>query len=508
MRPEKAPQGTTFIIQDVSEICIAVELGIDGEIANQDLETPFLDLGMKLVANPDRTFDIETVVNYEAYNPPLMKAVEAWVAAMPGASEQDGTWVFKGTCGTELVFCADHDYTTFSLTTGRKSNPHSGEEPRRIVKAPGISDENVDLVLGDAAEALGRIMDYAYTVSGKAVPNQEIVINQPRRDKAEADQASEDRQNRAKRELGKTALGQEPGKEKGQADLIANITIERPNVSFADIGGQENAKREVQGLVSALLNPDVYQRWGTTPPKGILLHGPPGTGKTLLAKALASEAKARFLELRISDIVSKWYGESEQRVSEVFDYASDGKKTIIFIDEADALLAERDGAHEVTARVVGAILQHMDGMRAMPNVMVVAATNRLVAIEEAIRRAGRFDRLVEVPLPDLAGCQHILDIHMDQARNRAGSELFSDVDKAVITKKMSTAGWNGADIAEVVRRVLEEKVRLEVNGQLPGLVTTEELLAQVDAYEHGRKGSKQRPVGIFPNGHPNSPTRS
>ena len=147
-------------------------------------------------------------------------------------------------------------------------------------------------------------------------------------------------------------------------------------------------------------NPELYRKWGTKPPKGIILYGDPGTGKTLLAKALASQAEARFFHVEASDVASKWYGESEKMVKDIFRLASrNGDKTIIFFDEIDAIAPPREGAHEATQRVVSTLLENMDGIASHDNVMVVASTNRLESIDPALLRPGRFDRWVEVPLP-------------------------------------------------------------------------------------------------------------
>jgi transitional endoplasmic reticulum ATPase len=205
-----------------------------------------------------------------------------------------------------------------------------------------------------------------------------------------------------------------------------------------------------------------------------------------MAEALASQADARFFHVQVSDIVSKWYGESEQIVKSIFELAGqNGEKTIIFFDEIDALAQRREGAHEATQRVMSTLLENMDGMASKNNIMVLASTNRLDSIDPALLRAGRFDRWVEVPLPDDEGKKQIFNIHMLKAEKNAGRALFNQVSLDAIIP--NTENTSGADIAEIVRRVLEEKVRQEGMGQEPSLVSTEDVLRELKNYERTRK---------------------
>jgi ATP-dependent 26S proteasome regulatory subunit len=273
--------------------------------------------------------------------------------------------------------------------------------------------------------------------------------------------------------------------------LKDKLQVEKPNISFEDIGGQDKAKREIQGLSFAIKNPELYKKWGTKPPKGILLYGPPGTGKTLMAKALATEADANFLSISISDITSKWYGESEKLMQEVFDLAKDSEgKTILFFDEVDAIAPERDNASEASRRIVSTMLTKLDGIGSNPNVMVVCATNRLEAIDPALTRPGRLDKLVEVPLPDADGRKQIFKIHIKQADKLAGRELFNGVDFDEVVNK--TDKTSGADIAEIIRRTLEEKVRQEgAYGSEPGAITTKDIVKEIEGYERVKQDKKK-----------------
>lgn len=283
----------------------------------------------------------------------------------------------------------------------------------------------------------------------------------------------------------------------GQKDLLKKaIEIEKPNVSFEDVGGQEGAKREIQGLSFAIKNPDLYKKWGTKPPRGILLFGPPGTGKTLMAKALATEAEAKFYHVKVSDISSMWYGQSEKLMQGVFDLAKENGPSIIFFDEVDAIASQRDYSHEATQRVVSILLENLDGMESCPNIMVVASTNRPGAVDPALKRPGRIDRLVEVPLPDAEGRKQIFTIHCAKAERIAEKPVFNEVDWNGIVAQ--TDKMSGADIAEIVRRTLEDKVRKEGIGEEPGAVTTEDIAREIKAYERIRETTKK--LGFQPAG--------
>lgn len=233
-----------------------------------------------------------------------------------------------------------------------------------------------------------------------------------------------------------------------QPSALREIMIQVPNVTWEDVGGLEDTRRQLrEGIELPLTNPEAFQRLGIRPAKGFLLFGPPGTGKTLMAKAVAREANANFIATKSSDLLSKWYGESEQQVSRLFARARQVAPTVIFIDEIDSLVPARGGGlgePAVTERVVNTILAEMDGLEELRSVVVIGATNRPNLLDPALLRPGRFDELVYVPVPDESGRLNILRI---QTR---GMPLASDVELAEIARR--TKGYTGADLADVVRR--------------------------------------------------------
>ncbi len=186
-----------------------------------------------------------------------------------------------------------------------------------------------------------------------------------------------------------------------------------PDVTYEDIGGLKRELRLVREMIELpLKHPELFQRLGIEPPKGVLLYGPPGTGKTLIAKAVANEVDAHFISISGPEIMSKYYGESEQRLREIFDEAKENAPAIIFIDEIDSIAPKREEVTgEVERRVVAQLLALMDGLEARGQVIVIGATNRPDAIDPALRRPGRFDREIEIGVPDREGRKEILQIH-------------------------------------------------------------------------------------------------
>ncbi|MEZ5681333.1 MAG: CDC48 family AAA ATPase [Erythrobacter sp.] len=233
-----------------------------------------------------------------------------------------------------------------------------------------------------------------------------------------------------------------------QPSAMREVMVQVPNVGWSDIGGVGDAIEKLkEGIELPLKNPDVFHRLGIRPAKGFLLYGPPGTGKTLLAKAVAKEAEANFISIKSSDLLSKWYGESEQQIARMFKRARSVAPCVIFIDEIDSLVPARgsgQGEPQVTGRVVNTILAEMDGLEELQSVVVIGATNRPALVDPALLRPGRFDELVYVGTPDKAGREQILGIHT------ANMPLAKNVSLADVASK--TDRFTGADLEDVVRR--------------------------------------------------------
>ena len=233
-----------------------------------------------------------------------------------------------------------------------------------------------------------------------------------------------------------------------QPSAMREVMVQVPTVQWSDIGGVGDAIDKLkEGIELPLKNPDAFERLGIRPAKGFLLYGPPGTGKTLMAKAVAKEASANFISMKSSDLLSKWYGESEQQIAKMFSRARAVAPCVVFIDEIDSLVPARgsgQGEPQVTGRVVNTILAEMDGLEDMQSVVVIGATNRPALIDPALLRPGRFDELVYVGTPDQAGREHILSIHTKDM------PLDKDVSLAGVAK--ATDRFTGADLEDVVRR--------------------------------------------------------
>tara|TARA_B100001142_G_scaffold81719_1_gene82711 strand:+ start:1 stop:2232 length:2232 start_codon:yes stop_codon:yes gene_type:complete len=224
-------------------------------------------------------------------------------------------------------------------------------------------------------------------------------------------------------------------------------------ISYEDIGGIGEQLQKVREMIELpLKHPILFRRLGIDPPRGVLLHGPPGTGKTLIAKAVASETKANFTSINGPEIISKYYGESEKQLREIFDEAAANSPAIIFIDELDSIAPKReDVSGEVERRVVAQLLTLLDGMQGRDNVIVIGATNRPDAIDPALRRGGRFDRELEIGVPDKNGRAEILGIHT------RGMPISDDFEVEWLLD--NTHGFVGADISALVREAAMKALR-------------------------------------------------
>ena len=256
---------------------------------------------------------------------------------------------------------------------------------------------------------------------------------------------------------------------------MREILVEVPDVSWQDIGGLEPVKQLlVEAVEWPLRYAESFRRIGIDAPKGILLYGPPGTGKTMLAKAVANESESNFITVKGSALLSKWYGESEKRVEEIFHKARQVAPSIIFLDELDALVPVRGGGAgepHVTERVVNQLLSEMDGLEELHGVVVIGATNRPDIIDPALLRPGRFDELIMAPVPDVESRRKIFQVHLKKV------PLAEDIDMEALIGQ--TDNYTGADIAAVVRKAgrlaLREDMAADKIGQKHFLAALEEI---------------------------------
>ena len=229
---------------------------------------------------------------------------------------------------------------------------------------------------------------------------------------------------------------------------LREVLVEIPDVSWDDVGGLDSLKEELREAIEwPLKYEEAIDYTDIQAPKGVLLYGPPGTGKTLIAKAVAKMTESNFISVKGPELLSKWVGESEKGVREIFRKARQAAPCIIFFDEVDSLVPKRGtggSGSNVTENVVSQILTEIDGLEELNNVLIIGATNRLDIVDEALLRPGRFDRIIEVPKPDAKGREHILKIHTKK----------KPLDEKVDLKKIveQTDGFSGADIAAVANQ--------------------------------------------------------
>jgi transitional endoplasmic reticulum ATPase len=245
-----------------------------------------------------------------------------------------------------------------------------------------------------------------------------------------------------------------------EPSALREFFVEIPKVSWEDVGGLEDVKQSLKEAVEwPLIQPEVFKRMGIHAPRGILLYGPPGTGKTLLAKAVAHESKANFISIKGPEVLSKWVGESEKAVRELFKKARQVAPTIVFLDEIDSIAPRRgafEGSH-VTESVVNQLLTSIDGLESMEGVVVIGATNRPDIIDPGLLRPGRFDRLLLIPAPDTVSRLEIFKIHT------CDMPLAKDVSLDELAEK--TVGYSGADIDAICREAAMFALRTDINAK-------------------------------------------
>jgi len=246
-----------------------------------------------------------------------------------------------------------------------------------------------------------------------------------------------------------------------EPSALREFFIELPKVNWNDVGGLESVKQNLKESVEwPLSKPEIFERMGITPPTGILLYGPPGTGKTLLAKAIANESKANFISIKGPEVMSKWVGESEKAVRELFKKAKQVAPSIVFLDEIDAIAPRRgaySGSH-VTESVVNQILTSIDGLESMEGVIIIGATNRPDILDTSLLRPGRFDRLLLVPAPDFEARKEIFKIHT--------KNMPLDKDISLTDLSHETEGFTGADIEGLCREAAMLSLRNNIKSKI------------------------------------------
>ncbi len=256
--------------------------------------------------------------------------------------------------------------------------------------------------------------------------------------------------------------------------------IEKPGITFKDVGGLEKQIEELRDVVELpLKNPERFKEVGIEPPKGVLLHGPPGTGKTLLAKAVATESNATFIHVVGSELVQKFIGEGAKLVKELFKLAREKAPSIIFIDEIDAIGGKRiditTGGDREVQRTLIQLLSELDGFRPLEGVAVMAATNRIDILDPALLRPGRFDRIIHVPLPDTESRRKIFSVHLSKVKHE------KDIDTLLLAK--ISEGFSGADIKNVVT---EAGINAIKEGR--SIIRETDLIKAINDYKEKRAG--------------------
>ena len=272
---------------------------------------------------------------------------------------------------------------------------------------------------------------------------------------------------------------------------LREVQVQVPDVSWDDVGGLDELKDELREAVEwPIKHKEAYDYVNVETPKGVLLHGPPGTGKTLIAKALAKMTESNFISIKGPELLSKWVGESEKGVREIFRKARQVAPCIIFLDEVDSLVPRRGSGNSdshVTENIVSQILTEIDGLEELHNVLIIGATNRLDIVDEALLRPGRFDRIIEVGNPDSKGRKHIFEIHTKK------KPLESNVDIKKLVE--ITDGFSGAEIAAITNRAALVALKRYVSGKSQNIkeikITQQDL---IDAVDKVRPLKKEAPI--------------
>lgn len=394
--------------------------------------------------------------------------------------------------GGSLRITAKNESAHHSFRVGLRENALNAPELIFLLLEGDAAEESEDAFrqrYEAYAQMVKNITDGLYSTKRESPPEGFYKLEPPKNTQAILDTAIRNLKTRRKM---LSNAGVVDGDEDLMEEIEAKIVLEkRPGVTFDDIGGNERAKQELLSVVHALKDPEAYRRWGTSAPRGVLLYGEPGTGKTLLAKALANKAEAGIYVVNTADVLHSLYGRTERLVQAIFDKARQNAPVVILFDELDALAGSRERSTEVTSRIVSVLLTNMDGLEERDNgIVVVGTTNMLNSIDPALKRPGRFDLIVEVPMPDQAQREQIFGIHKQNAEKRSGGRQLFDPGLDLSKFIQKTDQFSGADIEEIIRRTLAGKVRQEERNQVPGPVTTQDILDTISVYENIRKARK------------------
>lgn len=474
------------------EVYEAANKGHSGTLAYKWLDKPLRNVQLTMASGRD-DFNLYGTLEYKYHGTTQNEAQRKTKATFEKVSEllskqaitesfepyeQDSRLIFEAENGTPLalgVGSGEHENTQLQITTGYLEKDDGSRQV--ILSSLELEEAKFKNALSDILGALAVATEVTYKdIARRAMPEYSIPVTPPNPKTAEKLPEAQT-QNEAQEE-----------------------SLHKPEITFEDIGGQEELKQELKKLAAAISHPEVYKSWGAKPPKGLLFHGPPGTGKTMAARALAAEAGVPFFSASGSEFVEQFVGVGASRVRDLFTKAKENAPCIVFIDEIDGVGRQRgsggDGGSDEYAQTLDQLLTEMDGFEQNTNVTVVASTNRRDVLDPALLRPGRFDKELEVGMPDAAGRRHIFEIHSKKATESAGRELFeANVNLEEVARQSNN--FNGADIAEVVRRVLEEKAYQEIQqGFRPPAVNMQEILDGLTAVRREKTSSSHRRAGF------------
>lgn len=440
-------------VRNPAEIFTSIQKGVRG-IIGWDIQEfpadPVNGLSIQVEIEPGiGDFHLVVKINHETEHQSVNfeKLMDAVLTRYPYVRKNTEFRQIEADGGTKFLFQKKPNYG-FVVSTGRVESRGQIHE-----LLPGVVTRRSETTraLADVADLLEFLVEWIYLGVGLRPPNATMFLQKPE----------------VINKLAESSLSTQE---------VAALTERNDGVTFADIGGNEAALREMKALVQAIKHPEIFIRWGTRAPKGVLLWGPPGVGKTQMVRAVANEADAHFEAVTGSEINDMFYGQSERNLQKKFDDAKKrNKKTILFFDEIDKVFHE---GWSVDERVLAVMQENLDGMKSTGQVMVIAATNRRDIIPEALIRSGRFDRWIEVPLPDEKGRRKIFEIHIEKSERIARRQLFRRIKRDQWDQLLkATEGFSGADIETMLLGILNLRAVKEITfGRSPQPVSFPELI--------------------------------